>query len=270
MPDTTVRVEYIGAVQNFSEVTITGNQQVWRIGSSAFVETGRASQLVASGKFRSLANDPAMLPANQAKVGATPSESGLELLQAGSEGGLISVASLGGAKFEWSPNGYWRPLNGRAVIYSLPAPVLGATGNNEQILAQCTIPAGALRVGSRIQIFAAVSKLLSGVPDTVDTQTMRVRAGAGAVSDITIGAKAGTTSAHEAAEFILTVESLTSLVPSGVNTATPFSGPSGVALTPVTVPDVSTTPLVLSLTNKLTTGTPNVQGRTFIIELIQG
>ena len=37
MPDTTVRVEYIGAVQNFSEVTITGNQQVWRIGSSAFV-----------------------------------------------------------------------------------------------------------------------------------------------------------------------------------------------------------------------------------------
>jgi hypothetical protein len=73
MPDTTVRVEYIGAVQNFSEVTITGNQQVWRIGSSAFVETGRASQLVASGKFRSLANDPAMLPANQAKVGAIPS-----------------------------------------------------------------------------------------------------------------------------------------------------------------------------------------------------
>ena len=76
MPDTTVRVEYIGAVQNFSEVTITGNQQVWRIGSSAFVETGRASQLVASGKFRSLANDPAMLPANQAKVGAIPSSGG--------------------------------------------------------------------------------------------------------------------------------------------------------------------------------------------------
>lgn len=77
MPDTTVRVEYIGAVQNFSEVTITGNQQVWRIGSSAFVETGRASQLVASGKFRSLANDPAMLPANHAKVGAIPSGSGI-------------------------------------------------------------------------------------------------------------------------------------------------------------------------------------------------
>lgn len=80
MPDTTVRVEYIGAVQNFSEVTITGNQQVWRIGSSAFVETGRASQLVASGKFRSLANDPAMLPANQAKVGAIPSGSGVKFL----------------------------------------------------------------------------------------------------------------------------------------------------------------------------------------------
>lgn len=79
MPDTTVRVEYIGAVQNFSEVTITGNQQVWRIGSSAFVETGRASQLVASGKFSSLANDPAMLPANQAKVGATPSASGVAM-----------------------------------------------------------------------------------------------------------------------------------------------------------------------------------------------
>ena len=76
MPDTTVRVEYIGAVQNFSEVTITGNQQVWRIGSSAFVETGRASQLVASGKFRSLANDPAMLPANQAKVGAVIAKPG--------------------------------------------------------------------------------------------------------------------------------------------------------------------------------------------------
>ena len=78
MPDTTVRVEYIGAVQNFSEVTITGNQQVWRIGSSAFVETDRASQLVASGKFRSLANDPAMLPANQAKVTAIPSVVGIE------------------------------------------------------------------------------------------------------------------------------------------------------------------------------------------------
>lgn len=83
MPDTTVRVEYIGAVQNFSEVTITGNQQVWRIGSSAFVETGRASLLVASGKFRSLANDPAMLPANQAKVGATPSGSGRTYLAGG-------------------------------------------------------------------------------------------------------------------------------------------------------------------------------------------
>ena len=83
MPDTTVRVEYIGAVQNFSEVTITGNQQVWRIGSSAFVETGRASQLVASGKFRSLANDPAMLPANQAKVGATPSGEGVVNVTAG-------------------------------------------------------------------------------------------------------------------------------------------------------------------------------------------
>jgi len=58
-------------------VTITGNQQVWRIGSSAFVETGRASQLVASGKFRYLANDPAMLPANQAKVGAIPSDEGV-------------------------------------------------------------------------------------------------------------------------------------------------------------------------------------------------
>lgn len=77
MPDTTVRVEYIDAVQNFSEVTITGNQQVWRIGSSAFVETGRASQLVASGKFRSLANDPDMLPANQAKVGASTSAQGV-------------------------------------------------------------------------------------------------------------------------------------------------------------------------------------------------
>lgn len=83
MPDTTVRVEYIGAVQNFSEVTITGNQQVWRIGSSAFVETDRASQLVASGKFSSLANDPAMLPANQAKVMATTSELGTELYAGG-------------------------------------------------------------------------------------------------------------------------------------------------------------------------------------------
>lgn len=77
MPDTTVRVEYIGAVQNFSEVTITGNQQVWRIGSSAFVETSRASQLVASGKFRSLANDPAMLPSTQSKIGAITSNGGV-------------------------------------------------------------------------------------------------------------------------------------------------------------------------------------------------
>ena len=77
MPDTTVRVEYIGAVQNFSEVTITGNQQVWRIGSSASVETGRASQLVASGKFRSLANDPAMLPSTQSKIGVTSSDGGI-------------------------------------------------------------------------------------------------------------------------------------------------------------------------------------------------
>lgn len=89
MPDTTVRVEYIGAVQNFSEVTITGNQQVWRIGSSAFVETGRASQLVASGKFRYLANDPAMLPANQAKVGATPSVSGV----AGEGRGVVKLGA---------------------------------------------------------------------------------------------------------------------------------------------------------------------------------
>jgi len=87
MPDTTVRVEYIGAVQNFSEVTITGNQQVWRIGSSAFVETSRASQLVASGKFRSLANDPAMLPANQAKVGASPSDQGAVI-----SGGGLNIA----------------------------------------------------------------------------------------------------------------------------------------------------------------------------------
>lgn len=84
MPDTTVRVEYIGAVQNFSEVTITGNQQVWRIGSSAFVETSRASQLVASGKFRSLANDPAMLPSTQSKIGATLSDQG----NANAPGGL--------------------------------------------------------------------------------------------------------------------------------------------------------------------------------------
>jgi len=94
MPDTTVRVEYIGAVQNFSEVTITGNQQVWRIGSSAFVETGRASQLVASGKFRSLANDPAMLPANQAKVTAIPSAQGVvKVVSGGNE--LFSVDGAG-------------------------------------------------------------------------------------------------------------------------------------------------------------------------------
>ncbi len=80
MPDTTVRVEYIGAVQNFSEVTLTGNQQVWRIGTSAHVEPSRAAQLVASGKFRSLANDPAMLPANQAKVGAIPSDEGVDFV----------------------------------------------------------------------------------------------------------------------------------------------------------------------------------------------
>jgi len=94
MPDTTVRVEYIGAVQNFSEVTITGNQQVWRIGSSAFVETGRASQLVASGKFRSLANDPAMLPANQAKVGASPSAQGVDLLDP-RDGSVLTPEDLG-------------------------------------------------------------------------------------------------------------------------------------------------------------------------------
>lgn len=225
----------------------------------------------ADGSIAVLAGEKVLVDSGVTPVTAVPSGSGLELLQAGSEGALISVASLGGAKFEWSPNGYWRPLGGRAVIYSLPAPVLGGTGNVEQILAQCAIPAGALRIGSRIRIFAAVSKLLSGVPDTVDTQTFRIRSGAaGTLSDAVLGAKAGTTSAHDAGDFIFTVDSLTSLVPAGVNTATPYNGPSGVALTPVAVSDVSTTPLVLSLTNKLTTGTPNVQARTFIVELIQG
>lgn len=189
----------------------------------------------------------------------------------GSEGDLISVADLGGAKFEWASGGYWRPLNGRAVLYSLPAPVLGLTGTTEQVLAQVTIPAGVLRVGSRLQIFGAISKLLAGVPDTVDTQTLRVRAGAtGTVADASVFARSGTTSAHDSGEIFIVVDSLTSISPAGVNTATPFSGPSGVALTPVTVPDVSTTPLILTLTNKLTTGTPNVQARTFIVELIQG
>ena len=112
MPDTTVRVEYIGAVQNFSEVTITGNQQVWRIGSSAFVETGRASQLVASGKFRSLANDPAMLPANQAKVTATSSAQGV---------GYCSVGDGAGVPISTVPGGF-APL----VVASL---VAGATAS---------------------------------------------------------------------------------------------------------------------------------------------
>ena len=96
MPDTTVRVEYIGAVQNFSEVTITGNQQVWRIGSSAFVETGRASQLVASGKFRSLANDPAMLPANQAKVTASTSAQGLVIEDGSNTRSLVTAEMSSG------------------------------------------------------------------------------------------------------------------------------------------------------------------------------
>ena len=92
MPDTTVRVEYIGAVQNFSEVTITGNQQVWRIGSSAFVETGRASQLVASGKFRYLANDPAMLPSTQSKIGVTSSDGGIKKFAGAYVEGSVGVA----------------------------------------------------------------------------------------------------------------------------------------------------------------------------------
>jgi hypothetical protein len=116
MPDTTVRVEYIGAVQNFSEVTITGNQQVWRIGSSAFVETGRASQLVASGKFRSLANDPAMLPANQAKVGAIPSSG-----EVASSRSRSVAASVGGetAKLATGNQQYMRPQ----VIFDPSNPV---------------------------------------------------------------------------------------------------------------------------------------------------
>lgn len=117
MPDTTVRVEYIGAVQNFSEVTITGNQQVWRIGSSAFVETSRASQLVASGKFRSLANDPAMLPANQAKVGASLSDGGVDLLDP-RDGSVLTPSDLG-----WDVGGtgaavYVSPGNGVATDYA--------------------------------------------------------------------------------------------------------------------------------------------------------
>ena len=115
MPDTTVRVEYIGAVQNFSEVTITGNQQVWRIGSSAFVETDRASQLVASGKFRSLANDPAMLPANQAKVTASASDEGV-----GNRWDVPGISAAGHVVYSALPklNGHL-PADGRT--YSISA-----------------------------------------------------------------------------------------------------------------------------------------------------
>lgn len=46
-----VRVKYIGAVSRFSEIGITGQQQVWRSGQAGFVPDRHAAALVGSGLF---------------------------------------------------------------------------------------------------------------------------------------------------------------------------------------------------------------------------
>lgn len=73
MPDTTIRVAYSGATDRYSELAITGNQQVWVKGQTAYVEPARAALLVASGQFSYPADD---LDMRYKQTAAGPSLSG--------------------------------------------------------------------------------------------------------------------------------------------------------------------------------------------------
>jgi hypothetical protein len=47
----TTRVKYIGTVEPFSEIGITGEQQGWQINESGYVSDANAALMIASGKF---------------------------------------------------------------------------------------------------------------------------------------------------------------------------------------------------------------------------
>lgn len=83
--------------------------------------------------------------------------------------------------FMISDGTYWRPLNGSALLYALPAEVVMTNDAAAQLVASIPIPAGMLvDYRSKLQTFLSVEKL----GGTSDTLTMLQRLGtAGTVSD---------------------------------------------------------------------------------------
>ena len=82
-----IRIKFNGPEERYSEVAVTGQQQVWLRGQSSFVTGANAALLLATGKFTQ--------PSSGEVGTAQDPLTGLDVLDAGSKGVLAASGAIG-------------------------------------------------------------------------------------------------------------------------------------------------------------------------------
>jgi hypothetical protein len=161
--------------------------------------------------------------------------------------GVAVVSDIGGGSY-WASNGStWYPLGNRITLYDMPASNAQLCGT-EKIMAQLSIPAGLLKNRDKLRVTYTYTK-----SSTVETATHNFRLGtAGTVADTGIAATTAPGGTSVVVGNIIEFQraSATTLQRLGGSVTGGYNGPSTTALpAPVTVANMDTNPLFLSLTS---------------------
>lgn len=192
----------------------------------------------------------ATLPAASAQVGA-----------------MALVTDINGGTFFRSNGTRWKPYNNVAALKLLGDRVT-MTGATEVVLAQVALPAGILQNGDGLRIRQSLSK-----SSTSETATLRLRLGTfGTTGDTTIWSNASIATVAISAGYDLAFKrkAATEIIKTGSgSTMQPFAGVStAVYPSPVTVANMDSSDLFLSLTCTMSAAVETLALEDFICELL--
>ena len=174
---------------------------------------------------------------------------------------LATDLGTAGVLFRWSASlSMWRLAND-CLLYARDADVVGRPGGGEQVLAQVNIPAGLLPAVGRWSFQHVLGK--SGATDACTNASIRLGVAGASPDALIVSPATPMTAANRsfASETMLRRITDTSVAGAGNGTRlTSFSGggSAGIIGSAVSVPDMSTTALIMSLSVTMagTTDTP--------------
>lgn len=184
-------------------------------------------------------------------------------------GGALNTGFAGGGNYFFSNGIRWRPVNNSIVLDSVDTANAGIANTTEQNLNpnHIVIPAGVINNYDRLRLWTSMSKSAG-----VDSTTVNIRFGPlGTIADPILSTVTTLATTNQSIGFLTEFKrnSATTMQKQGnASTDVSYNGASaGVYPAAVTVANMDTTPMYLSITSQLAAGTEIVTLQDYTLEM---